>query len=70
MSEKLPREMIVTLALVVIVVVGLALSWAVVRRLEAWSGRRKGRRLPGPSAEFRAVADWMARPEQVSRKRK
>jgi hypothetical protein len=70
MSQALPTEIIVTLALVAIPCIGLALSWLVVRRWEAWSEHRARRRSPEPSVEFRAVADWMVRPEQFSSTRR
>ena len=68
MSDSLPPEMIFALVLVAIAGVGLALAWVVVRRFEAWSERRKRRRFSKPSVDFRAVADWMVRPQQISRK--
>jgi hypothetical protein len=70
MSQAFATEMIVALAVVVIVSVGLPLSWVVFRRWEAWSERRGRKRSPASSVAFRAIADRMVLPEQFSRKRR
>jgi hypothetical protein len=69
MNGALPPEMIFAVVLVVIASVGSGLAWLVARRLEAWSERRKRRRGSKPSVEFRAIANWMVRPEQIRRKK-
>ena len=63
MSQASLTEMIVALGVVVIVSVGLPLSWVVFRRWQAWSERRGRRRSPASSAAFRVVAERMRRPE-------
>jgi hypothetical protein len=56
------------LAFVVIVGIRSALSPLVFRHRRTWAIGRDVRRCPEHSEQFRVVADWMARSEELSRK--